>query len=80
MTRYRIERDERGHAHRVRDPDGVEAWELSGKWSTKPGAKPRPAPRVTVTIRLPAEMVEWLRQQPEGITATIERLIKEKRP
>jgi hypothetical protein len=56
------------------DPEGRERWEVSGKWETKPGRKPGEA-RTPVNLRLPQEMVDWLREQPAGITGTIEELI-----
>ena len=75
---YRIERDSKGHAHIVRDPNGQPRWELSGKWQSKPGRKPEgKAPRVSRTYRLPAELVNWLAAQPGGANRTIERLIRE---
>jgi len=38
---------------------------------------PKEERRVLISIRLPPSMVEWLRGQPGGITATIERLIED---
>lgn len=42
------------------------------------GATNRNPRRVLVAARLPAEMAEWLKQQPGGITATLEKIIKDK--
>lgn len=60
------------------DPEGRERWEVNGKWSEKPGRKPGDTPRQPVNIRLPFELLDWLREQPDGITGTIEKLVKDK--
>lgn len=60
------------------DPEGRERWQINGKWDEKPGRKPGDTPRQPINIRLPSELIDWLRDQPDGITGTIEKLIKEK--
>ena len=42
------------------------------------GATNRNPRRVLVAARLPSELAEWLKMQPGGITATLEKIIKDK--
>jgi hypothetical protein len=59
------------------DPDGRELWQLSGKWKTKPGVKPgEDGKKISIHIKLPPSMVDWLRAQPDGVSPTIEQLVR----
>jgi len=84
MPKYKLVDVGGGHQRRAPttddDPIGREAWELSGKWETKPGRKPKSSgAKIPVNLRLPQELVDWLREQPAGITGTIEGLIERER-
>jgi len=78
MSKYK-----RVNGHVIRcaddDPEGRERWEINGKWSEKPGRKPGDdLPRQPVSLRLPQDVIDWLRTQPDGATGTIEKLCRNK--
>ena len=46
----------------------------------RPGAgAPRSSDRVAISVRLPIDLVEWLRDQPEPMTSIIEGLLNQYR-
>jgi len=58
------------------DSNGKERWELYNKWSSKPGRKPTgDAVRENIHVKLPPDLAAWLRDQPEGVTATVEEAV-----
>lgn len=66
-----------GKTRFVQDPNGKEMWQLSAKgYKSKPGRKPKEDARRALHIYLPADMYDWLHEQPEGITAIIEMAVK----
>ena len=68
--------DSQGRGHIIRDPNGVERWELSGKWTVKPGPKPGER-KQPISVKLWRRQLDWLQAQPGGVTATIEALIEQ---
>ena len=54
---------------------------MSNKGGKRPGAgrPPEPGKRIAVTVRLPPELVEWLRAQPDSQSALIQRALERER-
>jgi hypothetical protein len=49
---------------------------VSKRGGSRPGAgAPRRTDRVQVSFRLPLDLVEWLREQPQPMTTTVEGLL-----